>query len=81
MLMLDAIARSDGTRASVTAQLLRSPLDRGLIGTLRFDPNGDPAPSPITILRAERAGGSDHATSYEGATVERVVFPKPGLGG
>jgi branched-chain amino acid transport system substrate-binding protein len=80
-LMLDAIARSDGTRASVTAQLLRTRLGSGLVGPLSFDANGDPTTSPITVLRAERPGGSDHATSYEGASVERVVFPKPGLGG
>jgi hypothetical protein len=39
--MLDAIARSDGTRASVTKELLRTRVRDGLIGSFRFDRNGD----------------------------------------
>ena len=37
--------------------------------------------APVTILRAERPGGSDMVSSPEGASVERVVYPRPGLGG
>ena len=80
-IMLDAIARSDGTRASVRAQLLRSRVEGELLGSFRFDANGDPTVAPVTILRAERPGGSDLVSSPEGASVERVVYPRPGLGG
>jgi len=81
MLMLDAIARSDGTRGSVTAKLRATGVARGLVGRVRFDAKGDPTVTPITILRAERPGGSDAVESYEGASAERVVYPRPGLGG
>jgi YVTN family beta-propeller protein len=80
-IMLDAIARSDGTRDSVRNELLGARVSRGLLGSFRFDARGDPTVRPITILRAERPGGSDQVTSPEGASVERVVYPRPGLGG
>jgi ABC-type branched-subunit amino acid transport system substrate-binding protein len=80
-LMLDAIARSDGTRASVTRELRASRVENSLIGSVRFDARGDPTVTPITILRAERPGGDDGVTSHQGASVERVVYPRPGLGG
>jgi branched-chain amino acid transport system substrate-binding protein len=79
--MLDAIARSDGTRSSVTRELLASRVSGGLLGGFRFDANGDPSVSPITILRAKRPGGSDGVLGHEGASVERVLYPRPGLGG
>jgi hypothetical protein len=78
--MLDAIARSDGSRASVTDELLSARAGAGFLGRFRFDANGDPTVMPITILRAERGGGSDQVVSPEGASVERVVYPRPGLG-
>jgi hypothetical protein len=81
VLMLDAIARSDGTRSSVTHELRASRAEHGLIGSVRFDTRGDPTITPISILRAERGGGDDGVASHEGASVERVVYPKPGLGG
>jgi YVTN family beta-propeller protein len=80
-LMLDAVARSDGTRPSVTAELLRARASSGLLGDVRFDARGDPTRAPITILRAEHGGGDDRVTSHEGAAVERVLYPRSGLGG
>jgi branched-chain amino acid transport system substrate-binding protein len=80
-LMLDAIARSDGTRVSVTDELLGGVVKDGLLGSFRFDANGDPSATPITVLRAQRGGGSDGVTSREGASVERVVRPRVGVGG
>jgi ABC-type branched-subunit amino acid transport system substrate-binding protein len=79
--MLDAIAASDGTRPSIAAQLLRARVGSGLIGGVRFDARGDPVAQPITILRAQRPGGDARVTSHDGATVERVVYPPPGIGG
>jgi branched-chain amino acid transport system substrate-binding protein len=79
-IMLDAIARSDGTRASVTSELLKGRVSGGSLGSFRFDANGDPTLMPITVLRARRAGGSERVQSHEGATVERVLYPRPGLG-
>jgi hypothetical protein len=53
----------------------------GILGSFRFDENGDPTAAPITIVRAARGGGDDGVASHEGATVERVLSPRPGLGG
>jgi branched-chain amino acid transport system substrate-binding protein len=50
-ILLDAIARSDGTRASITAQVLAAEVKRGPLGTFRFDPNGDMLPSPVSVYR------------------------------
>lgn len=79
--MLDAIARSDGSRASVTDELLGAQVTGGLLGGFRFDGNGDATATPITILRAGRGGGDDQVLSHEGATVERVLYPRAALGG
>jgi branched-chain amino acid transport system substrate-binding protein len=77
--MLDAIARSDGTRASVLEELHRIRVRNGLLGSFEFDANGDISESPITILRLERGGGSRAVGSVEGGVVERVVRPSPDL--
>jgi len=74
--LLDAIARSDGTRASVIRELFRSKVTRGLLGDFSFDENGDISESPITILRAERGGGANTILSFEGAVIDRVERPE-----
>jgi branched-chain amino acid transport system substrate-binding protein len=55
--LLAAIARSDGLRASVTRQLLRVRIARGILGPLAFDENGDPSRNLIPIFRARPAPG------------------------
>jgi len=73
--LLDAIARSDGTRASVLRALFATKLQGSLIGDVSFDRNGDVEESPITIVRAVRPGGSTRIQSIEGATVQGLVRP------
>jgi branched-chain amino acid transport system substrate-binding protein len=73
--LLDAIASSDGTRASVTTRLRAEQARRGILGTFRFDHAGDVAPTPITIVRAQRGGGSEAVESTDGATIEQVIEP------
>jgi hypothetical protein len=77
--LLDAIARSDGTRRSVIDELLRTRVSDGLLGAFRFDPRGDISESPVTVLRVRRAGTSRTIMSVEGAVVERVMRPSPAL--
>jgi branched-chain amino acid transport system substrate-binding protein len=43
-IMFDAIARSNGTRASVTQQLFKTNVKNGIMGNIRFDKNGDVVP-------------------------------------
>jgi ABC-type branched-subunit amino acid transport system substrate-binding protein len=63
-LALDAIARSDGTRRSVARAVRASSL---------FDAGGDLKRAPVTILRAQRPGGSRTNMSLEGAAVVTIL--------
>ncbi len=74
--MLDAIARSDGTRASVTRELMATRVRDGILRSFRFDRNGDTTSQDVTILRPQRAGG---AALFEGSTVVRVIDVPPSL--
>jgi branched-chain amino acid transport system substrate-binding protein len=49
--LLAAIARSDGSRSSVTDELLATDIDDGLVGDIRFDADGDVRPRPMQIVR------------------------------
>lgn len=49
--VLDAIARSDGTRRSVVAQLFKTHVSNGILGTFGFDRNGDTTAPAITVYR------------------------------
>jgi ABC-type branched-subunit amino acid transport system substrate-binding protein len=67
--VLDAIARSDGRRASVLSALPATRVDSP-VGPVSFDALGDPVAPAVTILRIEpgrRAG------VFEDAVVDRVV--------
>jgi branched-chain amino acid transport system substrate-binding protein len=73
--LLEAIARSDGTRASVLQALHAIEVRDGILGTFRFDANGDKTPEAIPIYRVTgetppRAGLADE---LQGAVVDRVV--------
>jgi YVTN family beta-propeller protein len=74
-LLVAAIARSDGTRASVSRELLKGRVQDGLLGSFEIDPAGDPSPAPVTIVRVEHGGGADIVQSYDGARVDRVITP------
>ena len=50
-ILLDAIARSDGTRASVTEQLRQTDVRNGILGNVSWDAKGDLVEGPVTILR------------------------------
>src|SRR5262249_2666713 len=53
-IVLDAIARSDGSRASVTAELRRTRVENGLLGDIRFDGRGDLVEAPFTFFRVAK---------------------------
>ena len=50
-ILLDAIARSDGTRASVLEEIRRTRIENGILGDIAFGPNGDLVEAPITYYR------------------------------
>ncbi len=59
--LLDAIARSDGSRASVTSNLFKTKVSNGILGNFSFDRNGDTTAGAVTIYRI--VGGSPRALS------------------
>ena len=71
--MLDAIARSDGSRAAVLQQLSTTRDVATAIGPVGFDRNGDPTSSPVTILRIR--SGARGPDSFGDAAIDRVVTP------
>jgi hypothetical protein len=72
---LAAIARSDGTRASVNQELRRLELENGILGRLSFDDNGDIDPASFSVLRI--TGGNKRPPGapedFAGSLVDRVV--------
>ena len=51
--LLDAIARSNGTRASVVAELFRTKVTNGILGSFSFDRFGDIVPAPVGVFRIQ----------------------------
>jgi branched-chain amino acid transport system substrate-binding protein len=49
--LLDAIARSDGTRAAVVEELFATKVENGILGSFTFDEFGDIDPAPIGVYR------------------------------
>jgi branched-chain amino acid transport system substrate-binding protein len=48
-----AIAHSDGSRASVTQQLFKVKISGGILGNFGFNANGDVTANPVTIYRVK----------------------------
>jgi branched-chain amino acid transport system substrate-binding protein len=73
--VLDAIARSDGSRASVLDELKATRVSDGLLGSFRFDRNGDITPATVPILRITGATPPEAGlpASYQGAVLDREV--------
>jgi branched-chain amino acid transport system substrate-binding protein len=67
--LLDAIAKSDGSRASVNEHLVGARVTGGILGDFHFDKNGDPTYNPVTVFRIHRGMG----------TIDQVVAPPPAL--
>jgi branched-chain amino acid transport system substrate-binding protein len=74
-LVMAAIGRSDGTRASVLRELRASEVRNGILGDFGFDANGDITTAAIPILRITGATppGAGLPPEFQGATVDRVV--------
>jgi DNA-binding SARP family transcriptional activator/ABC-type branched-subunit amino acid transport system substrate-binding protein len=49
--MLDAIARSDGSRASVTRNLFRTRVSNGILGSFWITPTGDTSLNAVAVYR------------------------------
>ncbi len=52
--LLDAIGRSDGSRASVVEELFATKVENGILGSFSFDRFGDIDPAPVGVYRYEK---------------------------
>jgi branched-chain amino acid transport system substrate-binding protein len=80
--VLQAIARSDGTRASVLRSLRSLHVTDGILGSFTFD-RGDISPARVTVLRVTGATPKNVRLpiNLEGAAVERVIEVPASLSG
>jgi hypothetical protein len=79
--VLDAIGRSDGTRASVLEQLRATHVQDGILGSFRFDRYGDITPAEIPVLRITRSPRHGQRLGVDGAVVDRMVSVPASLSG
>jgi branched-chain amino acid transport system substrate-binding protein len=71
--LLDAIARSDGTRESVARRLLETERRDGLLGSFRIDARGEATPARTTIVQLQATGRSNAVQSYDGSRIAAVI--------
>ncbi len=75
--LLDAISRSDGSRASVTEQLMGLRVVNGLIGPVAFTADGDVDPATFSVFRITGTRRSAIGASFAGADFVRTVTVTP----
>jgi YVTN family beta-propeller protein len=73
--LLDAIARSDGTRESVTRALATTRLADSPLGPLALDRRGELTSNPIKVLRAGHGSRDPVDFSLEGGVTEEIITP------
>jgi ABC-type branched-subunit amino acid transport system substrate-binding protein len=73
--LLTAIARSDGTRASVVREMHELRVENGLLGTFQFDRYGDSTLNYTTILRVVKKPPPGSDTPH--AVIDRVLSVPP----
>ncbi len=77
--MLDSIAHSNGTRASVVKQPLCGEDPEWPVGAVAFDAAGDIKQTPITILRVEPSKAPPSSGGFEDAVVQTMIRPLTSL--
>jgi branched-chain amino acid transport system substrate-binding protein len=82
-LVLQAIARSDGTRASVLKELRAAEVKNGLLGRFHFNRDGDITPATVIIVRitGSTPPSSGLDSSVRGAVLDRIVKIPASLAG
>jgi branched-chain amino acid transport system substrate-binding protein len=74
--LLAAIGHSDGTRRSVTAELLRVRVRDGLLGSFRFDADGDPTRAMVAVFRVVPGGHiAGLPFDYQDSVLSSVLTP------
>ena len=67
--LLSAIERSDGSRASIASELFNTDIKDGILGTFKIDENGDTTSNPVTVYQIKNGK----------QTTNDVVTPKADL--
>ena len=82
-LVLDAIARSDGTRKSVLEEIRGAKVKGGILGDFRLDRYGDITPARLSIFRVtgRTPPGEPVFTQFDGAVLDRVISVPARLSG
>jgi branched-chain amino acid transport system substrate-binding protein len=68
-IMVQAIANSDGSRASVTKNLFKTKVTNGILGSFTINANGDTSSNPVTVYKVK--GGQQ--------TTLKVIVPPVSL--
>ena len=58
-MLLAAIARSDGSRGSISAELFKTKVKNGLLGSFTINKNGDTSSNPVAIYRVKGGKSTD----------------------
>jgi YVTN family beta-propeller protein len=77
--LLEAIRRSDGSRASIVAELTRGRASGTVLGGVSFDANGDPTRDPVSIYRISKAAPPGPHLAVSGLKLDRVIEADPAL--
>jgi branched-chain amino acid transport system substrate-binding protein len=65
VVMLDAISKSDGTRAAVTDNLFKTKITNGILGNFGINPDGDTTANPVTVYVQTGSGKSGTGKTYK----------------
>jgi ABC-type branched-subunit amino acid transport system substrate-binding protein len=81
--VLQAIARSDGTRASVLREIQATDIKDGILGSFRFDRYGDITPANVAIFRITGSSPPHLGlpSHFKGAVIARVETIPANLAG
>jgi branched-chain amino acid transport system substrate-binding protein len=72
VVMLTAIAKSNGTRGSVTDQMLKVHLTGSIQGNISFDKNGDIAGGPVAIYLIKAGKSTDYTVIRPSAALAKA---------
>ena len=73
--LLDAIARSDGTRESVARALGTVRLPDSALGPIALDRRGELTSNPVAVVRADHGGEPFDPEGTAGGVVVRLITP------
>jgi branched-chain amino acid transport system substrate-binding protein len=67
--LLQAISRSDGSRASIASELFNTKVENGILGSFEINENGDTTSNPVTVYQIKNGKSTTNA----------VITPGPDL--